>query len=59
MRVRSDDIPVFDVTNISNSDGTEISGFIGIKTLVQMKVTIDYRDGLVNFEPHELRPARE
>ena len=59
MRVRSDDIPVFDVTNISNSEGTEISGFIGIKTLVQMKFIIDYRDGLVNFEPYELKPARE
>jgi Flp pilus assembly protein TadD len=59
VRVRSDDIPVFDTTNISNSEGTEISGFIGIKTLVQMKMTIDYRDGLVNLEPYNLRPARE
>ncbi len=59
LRVRSDDIPVFDITNISNSEGTEISGFIGIKTLVQMKFTIDYRDGLVNFEPYEMRKARE
>lgn len=59
VRVRSDDIPVFDTTNISNSEGTEISGFIGIKTLVQLKMTIDYRDGLVNLEPYEFRPARE
>ena len=59
LRVRSDDIPVFDATNISNSEGTEISGFIGIKTLVQMKLTIDYRDGLVNLEPYDFKPARE
>ncbi|HLJ27600.1 MAG TPA: aspartyl protease family protein [Candidatus Angelobacter sp.] len=59
VRVRSDDIPVFEITNISNSEGTEISGFIGIKTLVQMKFTIDYRDGLVNLETYQFKPARE
>lgn len=59
VRVRSDDIPVFDTTSISNSEGTEISGFIGIKTLVQMKMTIDYRDGLVNLEPYNFKPATE
>ncbi|HVS74644.1 MAG TPA: aspartyl protease family protein [Candidatus Acidoferrales bacterium] len=59
LRVRSDDIPVFDMDNISNSEGTEISGLIGIRTLVQMKMTIDYRDGLVNLAVYEFKPARE
>jgi len=59
VRVRSDDIPVFDITSTSNSFGTEIGGFVGIKTLVQMKMTIDYRDGLVNFEVYDFKPARE
>lgn len=59
VRVRSDDIPVFNADNISDWEGTEISGFIGIRTLVQLKFTIDYRDGLVNFEPYERKPARE
>jgi tetratricopeptide (TPR) repeat protein len=59
LRVRSDDIPVFDISHISNGIGTEIAGFIGIRTLVQMKMTIDYRDGLVNFAVYEFRPARE
>jgi Flp pilus assembly protein TadD len=59
VRVRSDDIPVFDMTNTSNSEGTEIAGFMGIKTLVQMKMTIDYRDGLVNFEVYDFKPAHE
>lgn len=59
VRVRSDDIPVFDMENISRSEGTEISGLIGIRTLVQMKFTIDYRDGLVKLQPYEARPARE
>ena len=58
MRVRSDDIPVFD-SSVSRHEGTEIGGFIGIRTLVQMKFTIDYRDGLVNFEPYERKQARE
>jgi tetratricopeptide (TPR) repeat protein len=59
MRIESHDLPVFNVDNISNSEGTEIAGFIGIRTLVQMKMTIDYRDGLVNLEVYEFRKARE
>src|SRR6185437_13497198 len=50
MRVESHELPVFSTDNISASEGTEISGFIGIRTLVQMKMTIDYRDGLVDFK---------
>jgi hypothetical protein len=38
---------------------TEIGGLIGIKTLVQTKMTIDYRDGLVNLEVYNFKPARE
>jgi Flp pilus assembly protein TadD len=58
VRVRSDDVFVFD-SSVSNYHGTEIAGFIGIKTLVQMKMTIDYRDGLVNLEVYNFKPARE
>src|SRR5215472_8922900 len=59
MRVRSDDIPVFSIDNISNAAGTEIAGFIGIKTLVQMKMTLDYRDGLVDLQVYEPKKAHE
>jgi tetratricopeptide (TPR) repeat protein len=59
MRIESHDLPVFNIDNVSNSEGTEIAGFIGIRTLVQMKMTIDYRDGLVNLEVYEVRKARE
>jgi predicted aspartyl protease len=59
MRIESHDLPVFNIDTISNSEGTEIAGFIGIRTLVQMKMTIDYRDGLVNLEVYEFRKARE
>ncbi|MBZ5521433.1 MAG: aspartyl protease family protein [Acidobacteriia bacterium] len=55
VRVRSDDIPAVPI----NMGSTEIAGLIGIKTLVQMKMTIDYRDGLVNLEVYNFRPARE
>ena len=58
VRVRSDDLPVFD-HHISNYEGTEIAGLISIRTLVQMKMTIDYRDGLVNFEVYEFKKARD
>jgi tetratricopeptide (TPR) repeat protein len=59
MRIESHDLPVFSVDRISDSEGTEIAGFIGIRTLVQTKMTIDYRDGLVNLEVYEFRKARE
>jgi hypothetical protein len=59
MRVESHELPVFSTDNISASAGTEISGFIGIRTLVQMKMTIDYRDGLVDFKVYDFKQARE
>jgi len=59
MRIESHDLPVFSTDTISPSEGTEIAGLIGIRTLVQMKMTIDYRDGLVNLEVYEFQKARE
>jgi tetratricopeptide (TPR) repeat protein len=59
VRVRSDDIPAIDFDHTSNSEGSEIGGLIGIRTLTQMKMTIDYRDGLVNFEVYDFKKARE
>jgi tetratricopeptide (TPR) repeat protein len=59
VRVRSDDIPILDLHRESNGFGTEVAGFIGIRTLVQMKMTIDYRDGLVDLKVYEFRKARE
>lgn len=59
MRIESHDMPVFAVDNISDSEGTEIAGFIGIRTLVQMKMTIDYRDGLVDLQVYDFKKARE
>ena len=59
MRIESHDLPVFSADSISESEGTEIAGLIGIRVLAQMKMTIDYRDGLVNLEVYEFKKARE
>ena len=40
----------FDLRNLSKDLGTEISGLIGFATLKKMKMIIDYRDGLVDFD---------
>jgi tetratricopeptide (TPR) repeat protein len=39
----------FDLTNISNSIGTEVSGTLGFAMLRLLDIKIDYRDGLVGF----------
>lgn len=53
VHVRSDDILAFDHKSIGGD--TEIAGLIGITTLTQMKMTIDYRDGLVKLEPYQVK----
>ena len=59
MRVQSADIPVVAFGGTGGQNGTELEGLIGIRTLIQMKMTIDYRDGLVNLAVYDFRPARE
>jgi tetratricopeptide (TPR) repeat protein len=59
MRIESHDLPVFSSDTISPSEGTQIAGLIGIRALVQMKMTIDYRDGLINFQVYDFQKARE
>jgi hypothetical protein len=49
LRQKASGVRAFDTSNISNSTGLEVSGFIGISTLRQLTLTIDYRDGLVQF----------
>jgi Flp pilus assembly protein TadD len=46
----------FDLTNISNSLGTEVSGTLGFAMLRLLVMKIDYRDGLVDFtyDPNRL-----
>jgi tetratricopeptide (TPR) repeat protein len=50
-----------DLTNLSESDGMEISGLIGYTVLRELTINIDYRDNLVQFiyDPtHGFHPGR-
>jgi tetratricopeptide (TPR) repeat protein len=40
----------FDLTNVSNAAGAEVSGTLGFGMLFQLDIKIDYRDGLIDFE---------
>jgi tetratricopeptide (TPR) repeat protein len=46
---QNQEIVGFDTKAQSDNAGTEISGFLGFQTLRMLDITIDYRDGLVNF----------
>jgi len=59
MRIESHDLPVFSTDELSRYEGTEIAGLIGIRTLSQMKMTVDYRDGLIDLQVYEFKKARE
>lgn len=49
-RQQNQDITAIDLSSISRSIGTEVSGILGFVTLRFMIIKIDYRDGLVDFE---------
>ncbi len=51
------DMVSFDLSRISHSTGTEVSGMLGFEMLSTLEVKIDYRDGLVDFtyDPKRVR----
>lgn len=49
LRQENQDMLSFDTTSISESNGTEVSGFLGFVTLRFLDIKIDYRDALVDF----------
>ena len=49
-RQSSPGITAFDMWEHSRNLGTEVSGLLGLPVLSLFKLTIDYRDGLVNFD---------
>jgi len=49
LRQENQEITAFDTTPLSNSIGTEVSGFLGFTTLRILEIKIDYRDALVDF----------
>jgi len=46
---KNQDIVSFDLSAISKSTGTEVSGVLGFQVLRLLQIKIDYRDGLVDF----------
>jgi tetratricopeptide (TPR) repeat protein len=50
LRQKNVDMTAFDFSKISRDVGTEVSGTIGFPVLNILKLRIDYRDALVNFE---------
>jgi tetratricopeptide (TPR) repeat protein len=50
MRRQNQRIITVDLHSVSKNLGTEISGQIGFNTLENMRLVINYRDGLVGFE---------
>ena len=49
LRQENQDMLSFDTTPFSDSDGTEVSGFLGFVMLHFLDIKIDYRDALVDF----------
>ena len=49
LKQENQDMTAFDTTPISDSVGTEVSGFLGFTTLRMLDVKIDYRDALIDF----------
>jgi tetratricopeptide (TPR) repeat protein len=47
---KSDQIYVMDMKEMSRDLGVEISGLLGYPLLRHLSITIDYRDGLIEFE---------
>jgi tetratricopeptide (TPR) repeat protein/predicted aspartyl protease len=48
-RQENQDLTTFDLSSLSKSAGTEVSGLLGFTTLRLFTLKIDYRDGLVDF----------
>ena len=50
LRQKNVDMVAFDLSNTSRAVGTELSGTIGFPVLNMLKLRIDYRDALVDFD---------
>jgi tetratricopeptide (TPR) repeat protein len=50
LRQENQDMTAFDTQPISDSIGTEVSGFLGFTLLRMLDIKIDYRDDLIDFQ---------
>jgi len=58
LRQKNEDMVAFDLSPMSDSAGTEISGILGFSMLAMLEMKIDYRDGLVDFIYDENKARR-
>src|SRR5262249_15237015 len=56
-RQSSPGITAFDMLEQSRNLGTEVSGLLGLPVLSLFTLTLNYRDGLVNFDYKGSQPA--
>jgi hypothetical protein len=42
-------VDVIDLSFLTGTTGTEVSGVVGLNMLSQLEIKLDYRDGLVDF----------
>ncbi len=59
VRERDQDLVTFDMTSLSDSCGTEISGILGFAMLRKVDLKIDYRDDLVDINDDRKPKALE
>jgi tetratricopeptide (TPR) repeat protein len=52
LRQENQDVVTFNLSHLSDQEGTEISGILGFTTLGLLEIHIDYRDGIVDFTYH-------
>ncbi len=55
LRQENQDMTAFDMSRISEGNGTEVSGFLGFVVLRFLDIKIDYRDALVDFSYDDKR----
>ena len=52
-RQSNPDLIAIDLTKMSDDMGVGFAGILGMPVLSQMKLTIDYREGVIRMEPQQ------
>jgi tetratricopeptide (TPR) repeat protein len=58
LRQENQEMTALDTTSVSDSVGTEVSGFLGFSMLMFLDIKIDYRDALVDFNYNPKRQKK-
>jgi hypothetical protein len=54
-RLSDSNVIALDFDAMSRKEGVKISGLLGYSAISRLALTIDYRDGMVQFAPHQRR----